>query len=285
MPGGNFFLDFFDLEVLFFNASAAPPDDPQAAPGWPEVNTRSGAMSPRPRVAISACLNGLPVRYDGASQAQPELIADLGGVLDLVPLCPETGAGLPVPRPPVRLVVNDVGQIRMIGRDRPELDVTAAVHRYSEAALDRLLAAGGLCGWIFKSRSPSCGLGSTPHYMPGGTPTHLADGLQAALVRRRAPWLVLREETELADAVQRRQFVGLCRLVWNVCHSGRALREIARDQDRLLVLAAIRDSEPVFQAVAAGDRRKYCATLLAALPVAAADEWLGAVEAATAGIR
>ena len=53
------------------------------------------------RIAISACLLGIPARYDGGTKPCPAVIslAEEPGV-EVVAVCPETAAGLPVPRPP-----------------------------------------------------------------------------------------------------------------------------------------------------------------------------------------
>ena len=51
------------------------------------------------RVAISACLLGRPVRYDGGTKPCAEVI-ELANKVEVCPVCPEGAAGLPVPRPP-----------------------------------------------------------------------------------------------------------------------------------------------------------------------------------------
>ncbi len=73
------------------------------------------SASARAPVAISACLAGQAVRYDGTDK-QFVGAETLGEMLNLIPICPEVGAGLPVPRPPVQLVSSDTGQ-RALGRD------------------------------------------------------------------------------------------------------------------------------------------------------------------------
>ena len=74
-------------------------------------------------------------------------------------ICPEAAAGLGVPRPPVQLVVRD-GEIRALGVENGQLDVTQPLIEYGRQWVHE--QAAGLCGFIFKSRSPSCGLGTTP---------------------------------------------------------------------------------------------------------------------------
>lgn len=114
-----------------------------------------------PRILVSACLLGAPVRYDGRAKTLA------GGHLDrwrregrLVPLCPEIVAGLPVPRPPAEIAPGDTaaGVLDGAGRvltDRGE-DVTAYFRRGAELALDVARAQG--CGFaLLTDGSPSCG--------------------------------------------------------------------------------------------------------------------------------
>ena len=51
------------------------------------------------KILISACLLGLPCRYDGASK--PQLwVEELARRHELIPMCPEQMGGLPTPRNP-----------------------------------------------------------------------------------------------------------------------------------------------------------------------------------------
>lgn len=72
----------------------------------------------KPRVGVSACLLGQPVRYDGQAKPHAWVRDVLARKAELVPLCPETGAGLPVPRPPVRLVRLTVGFVHWAWKTR-----------------------------------------------------------------------------------------------------------------------------------------------------------------------
>ena len=89
------------------------------------------------KILISACLLGVPCRYDGASKPHP-LAQALLEEHQLVPVCPEQLGGLPTPRPPAERRGN-----RVVSREGT--DVTEAYRRGAEAALT-------LC-------RPSCGRG------------------------------------------------------------------------------------------------------------------------------
>jgi uncharacterized protein YbbK (DUF523 family) len=146
------------------------------------------------RVAVSACLLGEPVRYDGQLKACATVRDELARAAELVPLCPETGAGMPVPREPVDLFGPEASP-RMVGVRTGE-DWTGRVQAWIDAALDRCQAAG-VAGYVLKARSPSCGVGTAARYPePGGSPV-AADGLLAASIRRRFPQLPLVEDEGL----------------------------------------------------------------------------------------
>ena len=99
-------------------------------------------------VLVSACLLGLPCRYDGRAKPCPAVLA-LRTRHTLIPVCPEQLGGLPTPRPAAEWQ----GE-RIVNRE--SRDVTAEYLRGAEGAA-RL---AGLCGcrWaVLKERSPACG--------------------------------------------------------------------------------------------------------------------------------
>lgn len=133
---------------------------------------------------ISACLLGLPTRYDGSHNRLPRLYR-LSRRCRLIPLCPEQLGGLATPRPPAEIsggdgsavLDGDAAVLDEAGKDR-----TAQFLRGARAALQlaRLL---GVDGAILKSGSPSCGSG----FIYDGTFSgrrHGGDGVTAALLKR-----------------------------------------------------------------------------------------------------
>ncbi len=157
----------------------------------------------KPRVGVSACLLGRPVRYDGASKPHAWILEELARMAELVPLCPETGAGLPVPRPPVQLVRRKEG-VRALGVEDPERDVTEALLAWNRRVAPLLDTLDGL---ILKSRSPSCGVTSTPLFSPEGAVLGRTAGLFAHHVRRHHPRLPLVEERDLERGAARAAFL------------------------------------------------------------------------------
>jgi uncharacterized protein YbbK (DUF523 family) len=152
-----------------------------------------------PSVAVSACLLGQAVRYDGGHQAHALLQELIVPQVEILPRCPEAILG--IPRPPVNLVMTSTG-VRARGRDQYDLDVTAALTQFAHHEVQSMLQRPNLCGHIFKSRSPSCGLSSTPIYsaedqLPENQLIKTGSGLYAAIIAEHLPWLVLAEETQL----------------------------------------------------------------------------------------
>ena len=126
------------------------------------------------KILVSACLLGVPCRYDGASKAHQDVVrlAEAGHIL--IPVCPEQLGGLPTPRPPAER--RGDGVFTQAGDN-----VTEPYRRGAEQtlALCRLL---GCEAAILKERSPSCGAGAV---YDGTFSRRLTagDGVTAALLR------------------------------------------------------------------------------------------------------
>ena len=171
------------------------------------------------RLCVSACLLGVPCRWKG--DAKPceavQRLADDPRV-ELVPFCPELAAGLGCPRPPIELVQVEAAEpstvstvstvstsstlqppgarVRALRADRTG-DATDALRAACEAEAEALARAGGVDGFVLKSRSPSCGL-SSPLHDAAGREIGSAPGLWAAIARGRFPAASFRDETEIA---------------------------------------------------------------------------------------
>lgn len=124
-------------------------------------------------ILVSACLLGLSCRYDGNSKpCEAEILYELMKKHTLIPICPESLGGLPIPRPPAERQ----GQ-RVVTKDGK--DVTKAFRRGAEQAL--MLAELYHCeAALLKERSPSCGHGTIYDGSFSGQ-TSEGDGVTAAL--------------------------------------------------------------------------------------------------------
>lgn len=157
------------------------------------------------RLGVSACLLGENVRYDGGHKRDRLVAEILPRHFELVPVCPEVGIGLSVPRPPIQLA-GDPEKPRVVAVADPERDYTDALSDY---AADQTRRLSDLSGYIFKSRSPSCGINRVPvQTADGGTAVGSGRGAYAAEWLRRRPTLPVVEEVGLADSGVRANFLG-----------------------------------------------------------------------------
>jgi len=149
----------------------------------------------KPLVGISQCLLGDAVRYDGQSKTNQIILEKLAPLFEFVPVCPEVEAGLSIPRPPVQLT-GSIKKPRLTGRDDTSVDVTEIMRQYCE---NKPAELSQLSGFIFKSRSPSCGLNSTPVFIDGVCATETSRGIFAKAICDHYPQLPVIEESELTD--------------------------------------------------------------------------------------
>lgn len=136
-------------------------------------------------ILISACLLGIPCRYDGSSKPLPQLVMLLNHNQVIIPFCPETQGGLNIPRPPAEIVKGDGamvlrGKARIINKDgeddtEPFLNGAEAVLQMATALNPKLI--------ILKSKSPSCGLGEIYDGSFSGK-LKSGDGVTAALLKQ-----------------------------------------------------------------------------------------------------
>ena len=154
-------------------------------------------------VGVSACLLGEHVRYDGGHKHDRCITDTLGEYFTFVPVCPEVGCGLPVPREAMRLEGDPLSPRLMTCQTR--IDRTEQMLAYCAGKV-RELEADGLCGFIFKERSPSCGLSAVPLY-GCGTSEMFTTGMFANEVSRRFPSMPLEEAERLNNPIIRKSFV------------------------------------------------------------------------------
>lgn len=161
-----------------------------------DMTTPAADKDDRPLIGISACLNGQRVRYDGKDKFNTLVAEHLAPYCRLLPFCPEAVAGLGIPRPPVNLVQTATG-VRAIGRDAPHTDVTPRLHTIANAFCN---AHPGISGFILQSRSPSCGLATTPIYdmRQQQVLDATGSGLFAARLRARFPDLPILNDCDLS---------------------------------------------------------------------------------------
>lgn len=157
----------------------------------------------KPKIAISACLMGAEVRYNGGHKASQLCSRILTDYFDCVPVCPEVAIGLGIPRQPIRLV-GDPDRPEAVGTVDRQLNVTRPLAQYGQHMAAQL---DDICGYIFMHKSPSCGLERVKVYHANGTPANGgSQGIYAHAFCAAHPDLPVEEDGRLNDPVLRENF-------------------------------------------------------------------------------
>ncbi len=166
----------------------------------------------QPRIAVSACLLGQNVRYNGGHRNH-RLLQKVIKNVETVPICPEIGIGLGSPRPTIRLV-REEEQIRLIEPKSGD-DLTEPMIQWSELQSDMLMHKK-ISGIVLKKDSPSCGIERVKVY-DKSHPQKNGQGLFTMVFTNLNPQIPAIEEGRLNDSVQLENFfarVGLMHRWW-----------------------------------------------------------------------
>ncbi len=155
-------------------------------------------------IGISSCLLGNPVRYDGGHKWDRYITDTLGAYFDWVPVCPEVEYGLPIPRESLRLV-GDPASPRIV-TTRTNIDHTDGMLTWAGEKL-KALEREDLCGFIFKARSPSSGIGGIKVYTASGMPSHRGTGIFGGAFIRHFPLIPVIDDGRLHDPQLRENFI------------------------------------------------------------------------------
>lgn len=155
-----------------------------------------------PLVAVSACLLGQQVRYDGKDKYTPIIAEELNKSCRLIAVCPELEIGLGVPRKKIQLTQID-DQIRVLKIDNSD-DVSELLVSFAEQFINKY----DLAGLVLQDRSPSCGMGNTKLYSQDGKIIGMDSGLFAASIIKKFPELPVICVSQLQSKQDVLQFLG-----------------------------------------------------------------------------
>ena len=161
-------------------------------------------MENRMRIGISTCILGENVRFDGGHKRDRFVTDTLGQFLEFVPVCPEVECGLGIPRESMRLV-GDPESPRLM-TNRTKIDHTERMITWAQKRV-RELEKEDLCGFIFKSRSPSSGMERVRVYNEKGIPAKTGVGMFARIFMEHFPLLPVEEDGRLHDIRLRENFI------------------------------------------------------------------------------
>ena len=164
------------------------------------MDERASPAAPKPlgTLAVSECLRGSTVRWDGDHNGDgwPRRVVER--LFNLIGICPEVGIGLGVPRPPIRLFAapGDAEPPRAVVMTETPADITPRLTEYAASVASTVAQVDG---YIFADRSPSCGLAGVKVFAANGNYRRMGRGVFATAVTRAQPTLPAVDAERLQD--------------------------------------------------------------------------------------
>ena len=159
----------------------------------------------KPTIAISGCLLGQKVRFDGGHKHFRYATESLSSFFNFYPICPEVSIGLGVPRTTIRLIKGVNGATEAVSNADQTVRYTDSLRSYGKEMAKSL---DKVSGYIFKKDSPSCGVERVKIYendhMP---PNKVGVGIYTKEIIKAHPNLPVEEEGRLNDPHLRENFL------------------------------------------------------------------------------
>jgi uncharacterized protein YbbK (DUF523 family) len=140
------------------------------------------------KAIVSACLLGELVRYDGVTKKNSSVIEALKAY-EIIPFCPEDPV---MGTPRERISVIEVDGKHKVITDNSKVEVTTALKRQTHKMIEAHPDADII---VLKSKSPSCGLGTTPVLNGKGEEVKKGNGVAADLFIEMFPGKVFDENS------------------------------------------------------------------------------------------
>ena len=153
------------------------------------------------KIAVSACLLGKNVRYDGGHK-----YIDLNkhfdsGIYQLSGICPEVEMGMSIPREPIQ-IINSNNHIHLVQVNNQNINHNLEMEHWFKKNLNHLSQSQG---FILKSKSPSCGNQTTVHYSTNNN-QNLSDGYFVYLLKQQFINPLIIDEIDLINPILLSQF-------------------------------------------------------------------------------
>ena len=162
-------------------------------------------MKDKIKIGVSSCLIGEKVRWNGDHKQDRYVREILSRYFEYIPVCPEVEVGMGVPRETVALY-GDPEKPSMISK-KTQTDWTKPMEKYIKSRINTL-SDDDLCGYIFKSKSPSCGMGRVPLYSEFGShKVKHGPGMFANAFINSFPFVPTEDEGRLNDPRIRENFI------------------------------------------------------------------------------
>lgn len=156
------------------------------------------------KLAVSSCLLGNNVRYDGTNKNDKFILEYLSKYFEFIPFCPEDLA-FSTPRDTIQLYKNSENEEIKVRTVFGKKDVTKELELACEEEVKKF-DDRDLCGVVFKAKSPSCAFGSTKIYSENSSEGK-NNGVFFNLVQSKFPELPKEEEARLNDAWLKENFI------------------------------------------------------------------------------
>ncbi|WP_193113815.1 YbgA family protein [Sulfurimonas marina] len=155
------------------------------------------------KIAVSGCLLGDKVRFDGGHKKFDFIVDELSRFASFVSFCPEHIA-FSSPRESIRMVEIDK-QLHTIS-NKTGINLTKTLKEHSQKELDKI-KNHKVDAIILKSKSPTCGLGSSKVYLQNGFANGKDDGVFAKMCKEEFQYFPIEEEGRLNDPWLRENFI------------------------------------------------------------------------------
>lgn len=155
------------------------------------------------KIAVSSCLLGEAVRYDGTDKRIEYITEQLTRNYTLISLCPEIAVGMGVPRPPIHLR-DDGENIEVVEVGNPIINMTKPLAEYGRKVVEM---HADICGYILKKNSPSCGTQNVKVLNAQGAYERRGIGIYASEIITSLPNLPVIDEESFSDESSRSEFL------------------------------------------------------------------------------
>ncbi|RCW58688.1 DUF523 domain-containing protein [Halanaerobium sp. ST460_2HS_T2] len=102
---------------------------------------------------VSSCLAGINCRYDGKNNLNKK-VAELVKTGKAIPVCPEVLGGLPTPRDPSEIIIDDQGRKKVVTEKGKDLTAEFKLGAEKTLKIAKIVEAKKA---LLQQRSPSCG--------------------------------------------------------------------------------------------------------------------------------
>ncbi|PTO70738.1 YbgA family protein [Vibrio splendidus] len=161
-------------------------------------------MDKKIKIGISACVAGHKVRFDTGHKRSRFCTDDLADYVELEPVCPEMGIGLPTPRPTIRQT-RMLDDIIHVSRPDGSGDVTDELIEFGQNYSKN---NQHIAGFIVCQKSPTCGMERVKIYHHHGRGSESTGvGLFTKQVMEGNPLLPVEENGRLNDPILRENFM------------------------------------------------------------------------------